>query len=97
VEKGNTQPAKEKQKQVEAAQETAASPNSQEIGGSKRPATQTRGSHKKMKAQRLPPEYTITNEYAEMIARMVQDCLSENFDHAAHHRDKLQKEFAEMG
>jgi hypothetical protein len=33
----------------------------------------------------------------EMIARMVQDCLAEDFDHATHHRDKLQKELAEMG
>ena len=32
-----------------------------------------------------------------MIARMVQDCLTEEFDHVAHHRDKLQKELAEMG
>jgi hypothetical protein len=33
----------------------------------------------------------------EMISRMVQDCLVEDFDHAAHHRDKLQKELTEMG
>jgi hypothetical protein len=33
----------------------------------------------------------------EMIARMVQDFLEEDFDHATHHRDKLQKELAEMG
>jgi hypothetical protein len=32
-----------------------------------------------------------------MIARMVQDCLAEDFDHAAHHKDKMQKELAEMG
>jgi hypothetical protein len=32
-----------------------------------------------------------------MISRMVQDCLAEDFDHAAHHRDKLQKELTEMG
>jgi hypothetical protein len=32
-----------------------------------------------------------------MIARMVQDCLAKYFDHATHHRDKLQKELAEMG
>jgi hypothetical protein len=32
-----------------------------------------------------------------MIARMVQDCLVEDFDHAAHQRDKLQKELTEMG
>jgi hypothetical protein len=28
---------------------------------------------------------------------MVQDCLAEDFDHTTHHRDKLQKEMAEMG
>jgi len=33
----------------------------------------------------------------EMIAKMVQDCLAENFDHATHHRDKLQKELVEIG
>jgi hypothetical protein len=32
-----------------------------------------------------------------MIAIMVQDFLAEDFDHATHHRDKLQKELAEMG
>jgi hypothetical protein len=32
-----------------------------------------------------------------MIAIMVQDCLAEDFDHATHHMDKLQKELAEMG
>jgi hypothetical protein len=32
-----------------------------------------------------------------MITIMVQDFLAEDFDHATHHRDKLQKEMAEMG
>jgi hypothetical protein len=27
---------------------------------------------------------------------MVQDCLSEDFDHAAHHRDKIQQELADI-
>jgi hypothetical protein len=31
-----------------------------------------------------------------MIATMVQDCLAEDFDHAAHHRDNLQKELEEI-
>ena len=31
-----------------------------------------------------------------MISKMVQDFLAEDFDHAVHHRDKLQKELAEM-
>jgi len=39
----------------------------------------------------------IIEDDGEMIARMVQDCLAEDFDHPAHHRDKLQKELAEMG
>jgi hypothetical protein len=32
-----------------------------------------------------------------MIARIFQDYLEEDFDHVAHHRDKLQKEMVEMG
>jgi hypothetical protein len=39
----------------------------------------------------------ITEDDGEMIARMIQDCLVEDFDHVVHHRDKLQKELAEMG
>jgi hypothetical protein len=39
----------------------------------------------------------IMEDYGEMIAIMFQDCLVEDFDHAAHHRDKLQKELVEMG
>jgi hypothetical protein len=36
-------------------------------------------------------------EDGEMITRMVQDCLAEDFNHATHHKDNLQKELAEMG
>jgi hypothetical protein len=50
-----------------------------------------------MKAQRPPPEYKITDDDVEMIARMVQDFLSKDFDHAAHHKEKIQKELVEMG
>jgi hypothetical protein len=31
-----------------------------------------------------------------MIAQMVQDCLSEDFDHAAHHRDRIEEELEDM-
>jgi hypothetical protein len=58
---------------------------------------QEAGAHKKMKAQRAPPDYTITEDNGEMISRMVQDCLTKDFDHVTHHRDKLQKELIEMG
>jgi hypothetical protein len=49
-----------------------------------------------MKAQRTPPEYTITEDDADMIARMVQDCISEDFDNVAHHRDIIQEELEDM-
>jgi len=52
--------------------------------------------HKKSKAQLSPPKYIIKKDDGEMISKMVQDCLAEDFDHAVHHRDKLQKELAEM-
>jgi hypothetical protein len=39
----------------------------------------------------------IIEDDGEIITIMVQDCLAEDFDHATHHRDKLQKEMAEMG
>jgi hypothetical protein len=47
--------------------------------------------------QQASSDYTIMEDDGEMIARMVQDFLTEEFDHAAHHMDKLQKELAEMG
>jgi hypothetical protein len=71
-------------------QGTTTSPNSQELGGNKRPATQTGGAHKKTKAQRIPPEYTIMDDDVEMISQMVQDCLTGDFDHPAYHRDRIQ-------
>jgi hypothetical protein len=60
-------------------------------------STQAGGTRKKSKVQRASPDYTITEDDGEMITRMVQDFLAEDFDHATHHRDKLQKELAEMG
>jgi hypothetical protein len=39
----------------------------------------------------------IMKDNGEMIARMVHDFLPEDFDHAMHHRDKLQNKIAEMG
>jgi hypothetical protein len=39
----------------------------------------------------------IMEDDGEMITIMVQDFLAEYFDHASHHRDKLQKEMTEMG
>jgi hypothetical protein len=52
---------------------------------------------KKSKAQQASPDYMIMEDDGEMITRMVQDRLAEDFNHAVHHRDKLQKELAETG
>jgi hypothetical protein len=84
------------QKQAEAAEGTAPSPNSQEPGWNKRLATQIGGEYKKMKVQRTPPDYTITEDDAEMISRMVQDCIAEDFDNVVHHRDKIEEEMEDM-
>jgi hypothetical protein len=51
---------------------------------------QTGGARKKSKAQRTLPDYMITDDNGEMIARMVQDFLYEDFNHVAHHRDRIQ-------
>jgi hypothetical protein len=86
----------EQPKQDKGTHETAPNPITQEPGGNKRPTEQTAGTHKKSKEQQASAELTITEDDGEMIARMVQDCLAEGFDHTAHHRDKLQKELVEI-
>jgi len=53
--------------------------------------------HKKSKVQRKSPYYMITEDDEEMITRMVQYCLAEDFDHTTHHRDNLQKGLVEIG
>lgn len=87
-----TQSAKEQQKQDEVPQGTTSCPKPQELGGNTRIAMKKGGPCKKMKAQRTPPEYTIMNDDREMIARMVQDCLAEDFDHIVENKDIIQEE-----
>jgi hypothetical protein len=87
--------AKEQQKQAEATRDRN---KSQPTGtrGKQEDNHADRRHAQENKAQRTPPEYTITDDDGEMIARMVQDCLSEDFDHAAHHRDRIQEELEDM-
>jgi hypothetical protein len=94
--KDKTQSTIEQQQQAEPTQETEARSNPQTTGENKRPTTQMGGACKKSKAQRTPPEYTIMDDDGEMIAQMVQDCLSEDFDHAAHHRDRIEEKLVDM-
>jgi hypothetical protein len=57
---------------------------------------QTGGARKKTNSQRTPTEYMIKDDDGEMIAQMVQDYLAEDFDHAGHHRDRIQEELADI-
>jgi hypothetical protein len=68
----------------------------QELGLTKRLATHIGGVHKNMKAYRTPPEYTIMEYDEEMIAQMVQDCTSEDFENVVHHKDIIQEEMVDM-
>jgi hypothetical protein len=49
-----------------------------------------------MKAQRTPPEYTITEDDVEMISQMVQDHTSKYFENVVCHRDRIQEELADI-
>jgi hypothetical protein len=49
-----------------------------------------------MKAQRTLPEHTIIDDDGEMIVKMVEDCLSEDFDYVVHHRNRIQEELEDI-
>jgi hypothetical protein len=38
----------------------------------------------------------ITKDDADMVARMAQDCIAEDFDNVVHHMDRIQEELADM-
>jgi hypothetical protein len=94
--KDKTQLTTKQQQQAEPMQETKARSNPQTTRANKRPTTQMGGMCKKSKAQRTQPVYMITYDDGEMIAQMVEDGLYEDFDHAAHHRDRIEEKFVDM-
>jgi hypothetical protein len=44
----------------------------------------TGGSRKKAKAHKQLPEYTITEDDIDLVAKRVQDCVAEEFEEAQH-------------
>jgi hypothetical protein len=44
----------------------------------------------------MPPEYTITEDDADMVAQMVQDHTVEDFDNVECQRDKIEEDLAYM-
>jgi hypothetical protein len=94
--KNNTHAPQVQEKQIETAQGTTSSVTQQEKGQTKRPVIQMGGARKKSKAHRTPPEYTITEDDADMVAQMVQDRIVEEFDNAQHQRDRIEEDLAYM-
>jgi hypothetical protein len=52
--------------------------------------------HKKAKAHKTPPEYTITEDDADMVAQMIQDRTVEDFKNVACQRDIIEEEMAHI-
>jgi hypothetical protein len=44
----------------------------------------------------MPPEYTITEDDADMVAQMVQDRTFEDFENVVCQRDRIEEELAYM-
>jgi hypothetical protein len=51
---------------------------------------------KKAKVHKTPLEYTIMEDDADLMAQMVQDRTTEDFDEARGQRDKMQDEMEDM-
>jgi hypothetical protein len=49
-----------------------------------------------MKAHRTPPKYMITEDDVDMIAQMVHDHTSQDFENVVHHRDIIQEELEDI-
>jgi transcription initiation factor IIF auxiliary subunit len=94
--KNNTQVPQVQEKQTETTQGTTSSATQQEQGQTKRPVIQMGGVCKKSKVHRMPPEYTITEDDADLVAQMVQDHTVEDFDNAQCQRDRIEEELAYM-
>jgi hypothetical protein len=47
------------------------------------------GAHKKVKAQKMPPEYMIIEDDIDLVDQMVQDRTMKDFDEAQCQRDRM--------
>jgi hypothetical protein len=61
-----------------------------------RPVIQMGGARKKAKAHKTPPEYTITEDDADMVAQMIQDRTIEDFENVVRQRDRIEEELAHI-
>jgi hypothetical protein len=52
--------------------------------------------HKKAKAHKTPPEYTITEHDADLVTKRVHNREVEDFEDAQHQRDQIQDELDDM-
>jgi hypothetical protein len=77
-------------------QETPSTTTPQETMQPKRPIIHTGGSHKKAKAHKQLPEYTITEDDTDLMAEKVQECTAEEFEDTQHQRGRIQDELADI-
>jgi hypothetical protein len=94
--KNNTQVPQKHEKHIETTHGTTSSATQQEKGQTKRPIIQTGGARKKTKEHKMPLEYTIMEDDAVLVAQMVQDRTSEDFDNAQRQRDRIQEDLVDM-
>jgi len=54
------------------------------------------GERKKFKAHKMPPGYTITEDDTDLVAQMVQDQTTEDFDEDQCQRDRMKDDMADI-
>jgi hypothetical protein len=70
-------------------QETPSTATPLETGQPKRSIIHTGRLCKKAKVQKKLPEYTITKDDADLVAKKVQEHATEEFEDAQHQRDRI--------
>jgi hypothetical protein len=77
-------------------QETPSTATPQETGPPKQPIIHIGGSCKKAKAHKKIPEYTITEDDADLVAERVHDCKSRNLKRSSTKEYRIQNELADI-
>jgi hypothetical protein len=52
--------------------------------------------HKKIKLHKIVPEYTITEDDAELVAKKVEDRASEEYEEAEKQKERIMQELMEV-
>jgi hypothetical protein len=94
--KDTTQAPKQQEKGDGTTQGTTSSDTQHEQGQTKKLITHTSGVRKKAKAHKMPPEYTIAEDDADLVAERTHVREFEEFEDTQHQRDRIQNKLADM-